>query len=133
MDDEQFAVHSLRETLRLLALTAGEQVAALPPYVHVPDELALTFNDAYLHVPLLHERGLVTGGTRDALDAIHRLMTLMTEAGEALYNVHALAHDERWSQLRDLATGALQSQGWPQQWPVLDWISYVPGGGPAEP
>lgn len=74
MRDEEFAIHSLRETLKLLALPAGEQVAALPPYVVVPDELAFTFDDAYLHVPLLHERGDLSATTKESLDAIDALL-----------------------------------------------------------
>jgi hypothetical protein len=38
----------LIEALRLLAAPSSEQRAALPPYVHIPEELALIFEDCAL-------------------------------------------------------------------------------------
>lgn len=44
--DDRFARQSMIDALQLLAAPAAEQVAALPSFVVVADEVALTFEDA---------------------------------------------------------------------------------------
>lgn len=39
------------DALRLAALPAEDQFAALPDFVHVPDEVALLYEDAWVLVP----------------------------------------------------------------------------------
>lgn len=129
MRDDDFAIHCLRETLKLLALSVEEQFAVLPSYVVAPDELALSFDDAYQPVPLLHERGHMTTEARNALATIDELLSDMTDDGDAL-GMRGPAHDPRWDEIRHLAVAALRHQRWPRGWPVLDWLSYIPGEGP---
>lgn len=47
----------LLQSLRLVASRFEIQIATLPEFVNVPDEIALIFNDAYLLVPIVeHEK-----------------------------------------------------------------------------
>jgi hypothetical protein len=123
--DEDFAMHSLRETLKLLALEAGQQRAVLPDYVAVPDELALTFDDAYQQVGELEKHGLLTAEQREPLDVIERRLS-DTEADDDFWTLVALSSDPRWQEIRAQASQALERLGIAAGWPTLDWISYVP-------
>lgn len=127
--DEEFAYHQLVETLRLLALSAAEQVAALPDYVYVSDELALSFDDAYRMVAALEDKGRLAPGSRKVLDAIDGSFTTLTADGAGAWNEEALASDPRWQQVRRLALDALVRLGERPGPPTLDWISFAPGAG----
>jgi hypothetical protein len=122
--DEEFAMHSLGETLKLLALEAGQQRAVLPDYVVVPDELALTFDDAYQQVGELEKHGRLTAEQREPLDGIKRGFS-DTEADDHFWTLASLSSDPRWQEIRHQASQALHRLGIAAGWPTLDWISYV--------
>ncbi len=49
--DTNWALHQLVNALRLAALPAQAQVAALPDVVQVADEIALEYDEAFRRVP----------------------------------------------------------------------------------
>lgn len=63
--DPQWFLEMLVDSLRLAALPADQQVAALPDFVHVPDEVALLYDDAWRLVPQIREAGLLTDDRAD--------------------------------------------------------------------
>ena len=63
--DLGFAVHQLHETLRLLALDARDQAAALPDYVVVPDELAFNRDDCERSLDWLVREGQTSASVRN--------------------------------------------------------------------
>jgi hypothetical protein len=103
----------LVEALRLVAATPDEQIAALPTWVAVADEIALVYEDHYLMVPALIEGGLITAGQEEPLKALDALFDQMTDAAdrEAVWKVEAIYDDERWEKARELARAALQRLG----------------------
>lgn len=124
--DNEFAYHQLIETLRLLGLSADEQISALPDYVHVPDELALTFDDAHQMVAVLDESRCLSVGARPVLEELQRRFTEMTAAADDVWSEEALRGDARWETVRRLALEALDRLGEDPGPPTLDWISFVP-------
>jgi len=59
--------------LRLAALPAQKQVAALPEFVHVPDEVALIYDDGFGLVPQLQEANAITPSQAGALRELDQL------------------------------------------------------------
>ena len=49
----------LIEAIRLVAVSYDDQVTCLPSFVHMPDEIALSYNDRYLLVPQFIDQGLL--------------------------------------------------------------------------
>jgi hypothetical protein len=123
---EGFAYHQLVETLRLLAVPAAEQRAALPPHVLVPDELAFAFVDAcraarpYVGRPWLPAEGW------SMLQAIDARFAELTDAPDEDpgWAPAAIEEDERWEAVRQLARAVLDGLGQPVAPPVLDWIDF---------
>jgi hypothetical protein len=112
----------LVDGLRLLAASAAEQVAALPPYVCIPDELILTFSDAYLLVPQLVREGIVS---LDAAAALGELDDHLEAMPADLSESSGLESHPFWSEARVLAGAALQSLGRADGPVVLRHSTYV--------
>lgn len=132
VDELDFAEHALAETLRLLALDPEGQVAALPDYVAVADELALTWSDVEITLDRLVADHQVEEAARcEALDEISVFFEERSgEEHAAWWTTEAVERDEGWETVRLLARAALSRLGLEQRAPLLDWISYVPGSGP---
>jgi hypothetical protein len=115
--------------LRLTALPAEKQVVALPDFVHVPDEVALVYGDAFLFVPRLREGDLITQTQADALYELDRHFADMTTAPdrEAVWTVSAMQTDERWAEARRLAADALNLLGASLGPPDIDGTTWIRG------
>ena len=59
MPDEKLFFEMLIEALRLVASEAEIQIEVLPEWVHIPDEVALTFDECYVLFDQVVEAGLV--------------------------------------------------------------------------
>ncbi len=99
--------------LRLVALPTEKQVAALPDFVHVPDEIALIYDDAFRLVPELQAAEVLMPSQADALHELDRKFTAMTDAPdeETVWTLEAMQSDERWNDARRLACHALNLLG----------------------
>jgi hypothetical protein len=115
--------------LRLAALSAEDQAAALPEFVHVPDEVALIYDDAYVVVPQLCEAGVITDNQAEALSELDRQFTEMSDAHDraTLWTREAMRVDKRWSEARRLATQALSLLGAAPGPPDFSGITFVQG------
>ena len=59
MPDEKLFFEMLIEALRLVASEAEIQIEVLPEWVHIPDEVALTFDEFYVLFDQVVEAGLL--------------------------------------------------------------------------
>jgi hypothetical protein len=111
--DPQWCLEQVVDSLRLAALPAEQQIAVLPDFVHVPQEVSLLYDDALMLVPWIREAGLITDEQEEALARLRRLHIEMAAAidNDLLWTVEAMRSDERWEQGRGLATEALAALG----------------------
>ena len=127
MDNEQLLEH-LVDALQLLAADYETQVNSLPAFVHVPDELALTYNNCFLLVDQLIEHGLINELQKVKLEALDATLDHMSEQGsEELWTLDALESHCCWQKIRSQATELLYLFGRQKQRPDLSWIEYVSG------
>ena len=109
----------LRESLQLLAMPAGAQLAFFPPrWVETAFELADYFVGACKMVVDNHPKDL-TAVQRRCLDLLHeRLEAVVSEREkEYLRTEGALLGSAEWQDLRELAREALRSFDWPLEAP----------------
>lgn len=122
---EQRHLQMLVEALRLLAAEWAAQVRALPAFVDIPDEVALTFDEVYRFVEDLGSAGLITPAQRTMLDGIDRLLAEMSK-DSSLWTIDALRTAARWHEVRSSARALLDALGEKPQPPCLFWVRYVP-------
>lgn len=117
----------LVEAIRLLAADTEIQFSILPDFVCVPDELAITFCDAYdvLSIYLPQIWGLETSSLCGAISTAFDTMT--AEAPEDFFSETAVRHDQRWQDIREQARVILTKLNLPITTPDLCWITYVRG------
>ncbi|WP_438032863.1 hypothetical protein [Sorangium sp. So ce204] len=125
--DVSVKTSQLIEVLMLLAMSPEGQISALPPFVDASDELALLFGeqcDALDDDDL--KRGLGNAGAT-LVEEIKKIFEIMMGRPE-LYSLSALQERQEWKRVRELSSEALMSAGIPLRAPVLNWVTYVPGG-----
>lgn len=115
----------LLQSLQLLAANYEQQVKAFPEYVHVPDEIALTFDDTYALADSLKQEGLITSTQNDKLRQIDTLLEKMSQ-DENTWTCEALRTLPQWEGVRRLARETLRAFHTPRQNPNLFWLHYVP-------
>ena len=114
------------QAVQLLAADYEAQVAALPAYVAVPDELALIYHDAYLLVSQMADAGRLTEKHMAKLRELDEELEAMSGAENAdRWTLDALRSDPWWERIRSLAGDALRSLNVPRQRPSLGHIAYV--------
>jgi hypothetical protein len=69
----------LVSALQLLALDYDLQVASLPTFVHVPDELALNFGDCFVLVPQMQRAALVDEAAVEKLNQLRGVFSEMSK------------------------------------------------------
>jgi hypothetical protein len=117
----------LIEALRLMACSADAQIAALPDFVVVADEVALLFDDEFRAVDL----DACTSVVRDGLVTINRELSEMSKSkSPSLWTIEALRAASDWESLRTTAKAVLTALGVSIGRPDLSWATYVPGTKP---
>ena len=109
---QPFAWYQLRNTLRLLASSAAEQLRVYPEFVPTASELLEEFNDFFTLVRD-HARDRVSSAQWEALTAIDAAFEDMLQRdSDRLFTEEALAIHPDWQQVRSLASGALRAFEW---------------------
>jgi hypothetical protein len=118
------------DALRLVALPADEQIAALPDFVDVPTEVLQRYEDAWVLVPQIREAGLLSDEQHEALARLDRHHTKLSEVDEAdaLWTAEGMRNDERWVKSRQLARDALERLGRPPGKPAFRGVTWIPAG-----
>jgi hypothetical protein len=117
------------DALRLVAIPPAEQIAALPDFVHVPDEIVLLYDDAFKLVPQIREAGLIDEDQVEVLAELDRLFNDMSVAADKdhLWTVEAMSADERWETSRQIAANALAALCRSVSPPRFEGITWIPG------
>ncbi|MDQ6601325.1 MAG: hypothetical protein M3Z19_01225 [Chloroflexota bacterium] len=117
----------LVESVELLAADFDVQRSVLPAFVHVPDEVALTFDSAMAAIDQIGDAGLLTSKQIDFLAKINAILDTMSGSEHAsFWTPDAMKHDPVWNEVRMLARKALHSLGQHVRDPDLGWMHYVP-------
>jgi hypothetical protein len=126
MADEREHLVMLIETIKLLAADYETQVKQFPPFVLIPDEIALTYYDCFLLAQQIAEGGLIDEHQLERLTQIDRLLEEMTEDREHNYwTLDALRTESKWESIRSAANDLLALFGQTYQPPNLYWIQYI--------
>lgn len=118
------------DALRLVALPADEQIAALPDFVDVPDEVLQLYEDAWVLVPQIREAGLLSDEEHEALARLDRHHTTLAGIDEhdGFWTAEGMRNDERWARSRQLAREALDCLGRPLGKPAFRGVTWIPAG-----
>ena len=119
-------LHEIVESLRLLGSDFDVQVSVLPKFVHIPDEIALTFGDAFLLADQVLSAGQITQPQYSKLKEIDDALDGMSGHDHAeLWTLEAMQNGPEWKRLRSMARAALLELGAPLLRPNLDWFAYA--------
>jgi hypothetical protein len=126
--DPQLGLERLVDALRLAALPAEQQAAALPAFVQVPDEVIEVFGDSWVSVPWLRDSGAIDDRQQEALARLDRQYEEMVNAPDAewLLSIDGMG-DGRWLTSRQLAAEALAALGRTTGQPTFAGVTWVPG------
>lgn len=122
----------LIESLQLLALPHDLQVACFPDFVHVPDELAITFSDSLEVAEQTLPFAELSQPARDKLHALDRRVgTLSGSHNAPFWTLTAVAHDPIWQEIRVSAAEIPHLLGRQTTQPKLAWMTFVQTDPPA--
>lgn len=117
----------LIESVELLAADFDVQRKALPAFVPVPDEVALTFESAMATIDQIGDAGLLTRKQIELLEKINGILDTMSGSGhESFWTPDAMRHDPTWNDVRILARKILHSLNQQLREPALGWLRYAP-------
>ena len=131
MTKEQQFLERLVQSIRLLASDYETQIRSFPSFVHIPDELALTYNDCFLLVDQMAKAGLLNERQLARLKELDGALEQMSEKeSEELWTLDALKKSSEWQDIRLIASELLVLLGRKKQRPDLSWIAYVEDDAP---
>jgi hypothetical protein len=116
--------NTLVQSLRLVASPFELQIVSLPRFVNVPDEIVLTYNDAYLIASQLKAENLISPKVLGMLKELDELFGKMSEE-KYLWTVEKLKSNESWEKSRILAFDILKQLNEPYDSPNLDFINWT--------
>jgi hypothetical protein len=123
-------LNRLIESVELLAADFDVQRQVLPTFVFVPDEVALTFDNAMTVIDQIRDAGLLTDEQIELLSRINTIFDTMSGPGhESFWTPDSMQHDATWNKIRTLAKKALHSLDRQARKPDLGWIRYIPSSG----
>jgi len=122
----------LESSLQLLSADYDVQVTSLPGFVHIPDELALTFDDSFALVEKIGSAGLLDAAAVERLNGLRSALSQMSEK-HSLWTVEAVRSDPEWQAIRMQARELLHALGVPVTTPDLSWGQYIPGARSSTP
>jgi hypothetical protein len=129
-----WCLEMLIASLQLMAADVDDQIAALPWFVSVADEVAITFGEAYILRGWIEDAELIDPGLVPKLDAIEKQTVAMSgQAHPEFWTDEALRTFPEWQQLRVQAREILADLGIELAPPNLSTITYVGPDPPPRP
>lgn len=116
--------NNLLQSLRLVAAPPEIQISSMPQFVSLPDEIALTFNDAYLISSQLVDENIISIQAFLLLKELSELFDNMSQ-DKSLWTLQKLENDNSWKLSRQLAIKVLQELDEPFGRPNLNYINWV--------
>ena len=117
----------LIQSLQLLAADYNVQKESLPDFVHVPDEVILTFNEAFMCIDQLFDDNLITKKQKDELSKLDRFLSKFDKFGAYPSALKSLESSQEWKDIRKKSLEILKSLGYKKEKPNLFWVQYVEG------
>lgn len=113
--------HRLIDSLRLVASPYEVQSAALPGFVHLPDEMAVELP----HAVQLHEAGMITLLQLEEFRTFERYLETLKPADDYAIELENMRSGGWYEALRNRARGLLTTLGETYVPPTLDGVTYV--------
>ena len=104
----------LQQELRVLAASPARQVAWLEATDFPPEELALSFDDAFVgSVPTMEREGMLSGMARDRVNVVNAAIANLRRVpgNEKWVSMEALTTVPQWISVREAARAALDELG----------------------
>jgi hypothetical protein len=120
--NKPWLLERLMHSLQLLACPPEVQLGSFPSFVHVPDELALDF-DNFRTAFVGNFRTEITAEQLYCLDLIDECLSRMSKD---CYSHEAVTEAPEWQNARQLAARALKAFGWPPGEPPRRDYEFVP-------
>jgi len=122
-NDKVLEIRKIIEATKLISSDYNIQVSVLPSFVHIPDEIALIFDEVINGSKFLFNMGLINEIQYCKLKILdERLNALSSEA----WSLDSLKNSEEWNMIRNTAKEVLQSFNESiEAEPELFWIKYV--------
>ena len=114
----------LIQSLNLAASPASIQISSLPNFVHVPEEVALIYNDSYLMIPQLSDT--LSESVIKMLNELDLLFEKMSN-NKSLWTIECLKHDIDWENIRRLSMLILVELGESYTEPNIEGFSWING------
>ena len=127
MSSEQ-RLELLKEATQALALSYEDQKDVFPSFVHLSDELVLSFDEAFQHIGALQGDGSLTDVQAEAFSSIDVLSDAMTAShrnGTLVFTGEALKSDPIWDTMREKAREALRLMSWNVEMPAFSDVTFV--------
>ncbi|MBL6991826.1 MAG: hypothetical protein ISR65_18735 [Bacteriovoracaceae bacterium] len=121
--NENMIYKRLTEVLKLISADFNTQKRSLPDFVHVPDEIALNFDEIYIFVNSLYDKKFIDIEHLNKLKEINSNFNKM-DSNKKLWNLNSLKTSSEWQDLRETASKLLYSLKVQQTSPDLFWINY---------
>ena len=114
----------LIQSIMLVASSYQIQTNTLPTYVNVADEICLIYNDAYLMIPQIKDKSLISSKAMSMLKELNKLFDEMSD-DKMLWTLEKLKEDNNWEKTRKLSHEILKELNEPYKRPNLDFINWV--------
>lgn len=101
----------LVEAAQLIAVGPDSHAAALPDFVHAPDELRLVWDDAFILAPQVHDAGLITDEAFRLATALDERINAAPVAPDYEEAMAAIASSPEWVVVREQARVLVEALG----------------------
>ena len=129
MNKDTCFLEIMLQAILLLALEYEDQASSFPEFVCLPDEVVLTFDEAYRLFDQVIDANLVTEAQIAAIKTIDCFIQGMDSKKDAenIWTLEAMKTSPDWQRLRILARNTLPLFNVTETKPNLDWLTFIPG------
>lgn len=115
--EQENAYKRIIESLKLLALSYEEQKKCFPDFVDVPDDVVSSFENSFLQLPILVEKGMFSNCGLASLLRVYNLIQWCIRN----LDLDDFSND-KWNKVRELSKETLRLIGEPLKNPDMDYV-----------
>ncbi|MDI9606244.1 MAG: hypothetical protein QM305_13155 [Bacteroidota bacterium] len=114
------------QVIALMASSFDEQIRVFPPFVVIPDEIALLFDDMYRDTSQMYQDNKLS---LDSVNLLTKMNDLLDNMSNDLtkWNIESLKKDADWDTIRSLAKSVLEIQVIDNEKMNLDFTHWIRG------